>query len=246
MPQYVRLLNTDPTPFRFHHNNIKRSVPPGGDVIVPWDLATTLFGDPFLIDGERDKERTRSLKRARGVFNYELGMESDEAFDARRPHIEVWDIETSPAERIYMLIEDPEGYYSDLAISEANAATGGREDEITMLNARISALTQQMSRMMNVLAGAPQMPQGQTVIPSSDTGPTLTQEQEAAALTNAQAFGTVQIPDENAAPEPIVLDDGTVSGAEVPGATTDAAPGSVPPPPPAPTPTPKPRGKPAQ
>jgi len=168
VPQFVRLVNTDDRPFDFHHNNIKKIVPGGGDTIVPWDIACTLFGNPTLVDTTRDPARALSLKQARGNFNYMLGMETDESFDARRPHVEVWDVEQSPMQRIYMLIEDPEGTRENVGLTSLQ----GKSD-IEILQNQVAVLTQHLARLTE-MQSRPTMesrPDGQTVIPSNDTAP---------------------------------------------------------------------------
>lgn len=172
MPQFVRLVNTDlDRPFDFHHNNIKKIVPGGGDTIVPWDIACTLFGNPTLVDTTRDPARALSLKQARGNFNYMLGMETDEAFEARRPHVETWDVEQSPPVRIFMLIEDPEGTIENVGLSSMAGKT-----DIEILQNQVAVLTQHLARLTEMQLHQAQVattnrPDGQTIIPSNDTGP---------------------------------------------------------------------------
>lgn len=166
MPMFVRLVNMDAKPFDFHHANVKRIVPPGGDTIVPWELAITLFGDPTVVDTPRAKDRQRSIQQCRSNFGYMDGGETAEAFDERRPHIEVWDIETSPPERLHMLIEDPEGL---LGNPEALLG-GGQGDVMEQMSRQIAALTRMVEQMAgaNLAAQIVNRPDGQTVIPSTD------------------------------------------------------------------------------
>lgn len=206
MPQFVRLVNVDTRPFDFHARNAKRVVPVGGETIVPWDLAITLFGDPFSVDEPRSPERTMALKRCRAVWGYMDGLESMEEFEARRTHVEVWDIETSPFQRIHMLIEDPEGM-----LSAEYAPDNGEQDMVAMLTQRMAVMQAQIERLINSQAGAA-LPSSQTVIPSNDAAPiqlpgTMSQQELAEQAERARVmaqFGGVPMPDDTAAPVQVV------------------------------------------
>ncbi len=165
--EYVKLVNTDDVKFTFHQNNQRRVIEPHGDTIVPWDLATTLFGDPRAIDDGRNKARTQALKRARGNFNYELGIENDETFDARRPHIEVYD--ATSGERVYMLIEDPDG---DMCGAQILIDT--ESSEIEMLRRQMAAMEARMMQMTERMTSRPApMSEGQQRTVSVDAGPAV-------------------------------------------------------------------------
>lgn len=163
MPDFVRVVNTDVKPFFYHHKDAKKSIPAGRESMMPWPLAVTLFGDPFAIDAEKKPDRKDSLRRARAVFNYELGMESDEAFMARIPKFEVYDTETN--QRIYMLIEDPDGEHADEYVPmdiESNDTVGLLTQQIKMMQEQIGKLIAMQTNQ------APAMASGQTSTPSGD------------------------------------------------------------------------------
>lgn len=205
-PQFVKIANADVRPFDFHHRNIKRIVKPGADTIVPWDLAVTLLGDPFLVDEPRNPARTLGLKHARSVWGYMDGMETMEEFDARRLHLEVWDIETSPNQRIHMLVEDPDGM-----MTGDYAPDNGEQDQMSMLMQRMAVMQQMIDRLINTQS-APQLPNTQTVIPSNDAGPQplpltpldIAAQQEHARTMAQFAAAGITAPDDTAAPIQVV------------------------------------------
>lgn len=166
MPDFVRVVNTMPTKFQYHSLNVKKIIPPGKETMMPWDLACSLFGDPFTVDSPRKPDRTDALRRARSNWNYELGMETMEAFDARRQHLEVYDMETS--QRLYMLIDDPDGEHTDEYVSPAEDST----DQMVLLQRQVQALTAQLTVLIDQqVQNPPSLPLGQTSTVSTD-GPT--------------------------------------------------------------------------
>lgn len=166
MPEYVRVENTDSRQFTYHDNNTKKAIPPGKGVMMRWDLATTLFGDPFAMNSEKKPDRTAALTRARGNFNFELGMETMDAFESRRPHLEVYDADTQ--QRIFMLIDDPDGIHTAEYVP-LDADSGSREQ---LLEARLVEMQQQITLLINQrTATAPPMASGATVTASVDGPP---------------------------------------------------------------------------
>lgn len=159
MPQFAKLHNHGSIEFDFHYHNEKRIIKPGGDAIVPWDLATTLFGDPGEADLPRDARRTATYRRIRNLYGYLEGMETSESWEARRPKIHVYDLETS--ERIYMTIEDPQGLHA------YNAPVEG-QSEIEMLTRQIQSLTQTVNALLAKTTSETAEASGDTVIPSTD------------------------------------------------------------------------------
>lgn len=162
MPEFVRVVNTGETNFDFYHNNTKKRIPPGKEFAMPWALATSLFGDPFLRDQPKKPDRTDALRRARGNFNFELGMETMEHFHSRLPKFEVYDMET--VQRIHMLIEDPEGELIGMfqpADIEADDKVGLLQRQVEMLMGQLSTLIQQSNQQV-------EMPTGNTATASTD------------------------------------------------------------------------------
>lgn len=134
MPQFVKLVNENPTPFDFHHKNKKKIIPPYGDAVVPWDLACTLFGDPYLLDDGKNNDRTRVAKQVKGNFGFMSGMMTAEEWEVTRPHVAVYDLENG--ERIYMLLEDPEGLHSLPDQAEVD-----NSDQLAFLTRQVAQLT---------------------------------------------------------------------------------------------------------
>lgn len=159
MPQFVRIVNTDDRPFDYHYRNQKHVVSPRADTVVPWDCACSLFGDPAIVDTPRNKDRTRVYKQVRGLYNYEDGTERVEDWEARRPHIEVYDLDTN--ERIYMVIDDPKGLMSNPDLG-AKSST-----DVEFLTRQIQQLTS-LVMSMQAQDQARQRIAGQTIVPSDD------------------------------------------------------------------------------
>lgn len=113
--QFVRMINVGTKPYDFHQANKKRILQVGEEAMVPWDLATSLFGDPFTTDTPKEPARTRAWQQASGIHNFTTveseaksrGIPTEEYWDSIKPNIQVFDVETN--ERIYMVIEDQDG-----------------------------------------------------------------------------------------------------------------------------------------
>ena len=105
--QFVRLVNKGTIPYDFHMNQVKRIIPPGGDAMVPWHVATSLFGDPFTTDTTTDQARQRAWTQSAIAHNYHVGGMTEEEWQSIRPQIETYDVETG--NRVYMVLEDPSG-----------------------------------------------------------------------------------------------------------------------------------------
>lgn len=161
--QFVRLVNRDNRPFDFHQSNKKRILQPGQEAMVPWDIATSLFGDPAAIDTTTDQARTRVWKQSRGQFGYQSGSMTMEEWEELRPKVEVYDVETG--ERIYMVIEDPEGnlYGPNRVMSNDTINAGALEAQLAHMQKQVDTLTQLL-----LAQNAQTAPQGQSVVSSED------------------------------------------------------------------------------
>ena len=167
--QFVRLVNAGDTPYDFHQAQKKRVLRPGEEAMVPWDLATSLFGDPFTFDTVKEPARTRAWQQASGIHNYTslegdakmLGVTAAELWEQRRPKIQVYDVETG--NRIFMVIEDQEG------IMNANLNLGESAQSNEQLNSAF--LQQQISELQKTIATLVQvqMAQLQTTQPVGQT-----------------------------------------------------------------------------
>lgn len=111
-PQVVRVRNPRKDPYKDQYANVKYTIPPGGEVIVPWQAAALWLGDPRVVDDEnrglfaRADELHRVLTRmGSGGLDDRRLSEADRA-RADHPGIEVYDIDSN---RIEMLVDDPEG-----------------------------------------------------------------------------------------------------------------------------------------
>jgi hypothetical protein len=165
--QFVRLVNKDSRPFDFHQNQVKRILGPGDEAMVPWDIATSLFGDPYAVDTTNDQSRTRALKQSRGQFGYQLGGMTEEEWQEIRPKIEVYDVESG--ERIYMVLEDPQGVHG---LPGAPAEVDGLANaNLSTIEAQLAATQRQVELLTAILlkTQADEAPQGQSVVASEDS-----------------------------------------------------------------------------
>lgn len=162
MPDYVRVTNLDDKPFQYHMDNVKKRIPPGKDMMMPWGLACTLFGDPFLTDQPKKPDRTDALRRARGNFNYELGMESMDTFMSRVPKLKIHDMETG--QEIHMLLWDPEGEHRDDFVSPDVDAS----DTVTMLSNQLALVQAQLQQILAAQQQYSPELMGQTQVVSTD------------------------------------------------------------------------------
>lgn len=163
MPQYVRLVNKDTKPFQFFlPGGHERIIAPGGDAMVPWGTACSWLGDPTLIDMPKDPQRTRCHSQVRGYYGYQVGIETTAEWEARRPHVEVYDVETG--DRVYMIIEDPEGKITQNL--DLDASMGEQE----VMQRQIALLTQRLNELAAQTTATPAAtPEGQTATVSVDS-----------------------------------------------------------------------------
>jgi len=154
MPDFVKLVNENDVPFDFHQNNAKRVINPGEDVIVPWPIAVTLFGHPNIPNIPPANERSKMYEKIRARHNYSEGLkEPGRDWDAVRPRVSVWDLETN--EQVIMLIDDPSGEHAGAVAPQKPI---GKEQDMEALQRQVAALTAQMERMAMKANAAPSSP----------------------------------------------------------------------------------------
>lgn len=168
MPQFVKFTNEGDRPFDFHHQNKKRVIGPGEDAIVPWDLACSLFGDPYTLDDGKKNDRQRTIKSVRGNFGYQSGMMTEDEWDAIRPHVAVYDLETQS--RIYMILEDPDGLKSlpDVEVIEANDQVAYLQRQLAQVQATLATLTQRDHDTAQAATSSHGAGEGNILAPSTD------------------------------------------------------------------------------
>jgi len=162
MPDFVRVTNSDTDKFIYHASNVRKILPPGKDVMMPWDLACSLFGDPFLTDAPKKPDRTDAIRRCRGNFNYELGMETMDHFMDRIPKLQVHDMETG--QELFMLLWDAEGERLEEYVSPSAEST----DAVTLLQQQVQALTTQIGLLISNRQQTPPDLVGQLPVVSTD------------------------------------------------------------------------------
>lgn len=153
MPDFVKLVNKGQQPFDFHQNNAKRVIEPGGDVIVPWNIAATLFGDPNIPDIPPVNERTRMYGKIRARHNFSNGLMTESDWEDLKPDIGVYDIENNG--EIIMLIDDPEGNHMG---GFTPSPAPSKQNDVEALQRQIAALTAQVERVVGQQNAAPTPP----------------------------------------------------------------------------------------
>lgn len=162
--QFVRLVNVGDKPYDFHQSNRKRILQPGEEAMVPWDVATSLFGDPTATNTTKDMARQRAWDQAAANHNYRVGTMTAEQWEERRPKIAVFDVETG--NRIYMVLEDQDGtLYSGQAVPSNSTMN------VEALQAQIAQLTKTVDVLVRAQLAAVQGATGQTVVASADAAP---------------------------------------------------------------------------
>jgi hypothetical protein len=214
MPEFVKIINEDTKPFDFHQNNAKRIVEPGGDVIVPWGIACTLFGNPNIPDIPPANERTRMYAKLRSMYNFGAGLHQDERWEDRRPKVRVFDLEGNA--EIIMLIDDPEGKH--MGVFNPNKSPD-KQTDVDALQRQIAVLTQQVTRLVNreqatPAANAPGTTNSPTAVEDGPGGdvdsvfnlPTVptADDSDTATADNPQAVptGEIEEADDDSPPDP--------------------------------------------
>lgn len=160
--QFVRLVNTGDRVFDYHYQSQKHLIAPGADRIVPWDCASSLFGDPFTMDSSSDRARTRVYKQTRGFYNYSDGTTTEEQWEVLRPKIEVYDLETN--QRIFMVIEDPDGRKTG-----DNPTPDQAGSDVETMQRTIAVLSQQVESLLSAQ-------QQQAADPARGQGPLVSRD----------------------------------------------------------------------
>ncbi|MCZ2110628.1 MAG: hypothetical protein LC118_13860 [Dehalococcoidia bacterium] len=136
--QLVKIHNTHSTnPMRLVHDGMGTvTIPPGAEVILDFSYATVAFGHPAAMNAGVNKDRDAALAQARTYWGMYPGMNEDE-WDAKMPSFEVHDMEGN---RIYMVLEDPEGLHQAPELFLEAETGGSLQDQIAALQAQTERL----------------------------------------------------------------------------------------------------------
>jgi hypothetical protein len=158
--QMVRLVNKSDTDFKDMYNSVTYRVPAGSDGFAPFDAACLWFGDPSSQDlSARDRGRTDEYERLRVRY----GVYADEhRFDGALPDIEVY---TLDGDRVTMVREDPTGELGQVA--NPFTATSNADP----LAARMNAMQDQMTRLLDAIGTLPADQQAMVVEAARGTTP---------------------------------------------------------------------------
>ena len=182
MPDFVKLVNESTKPFDFHQSNARRIIDPGEDVIVPWNIAVTLFGHPNLTDVPPANERTKMYEKIRSRHNYSAGLMTESEWENVRPRIAVYDLERDT--EVIMLIDDPEGNHMHTA---PDLTASGKKQDADALMRQIATLTRQVEKLIAGSQTGPQeAAQGNTASPTAvEDGPGTKQRDAPVGIDDA-------------------------------------------------------------
>jgi hypothetical protein len=116
------------------------TIPPGGEVVMPWDVFVCFFGDPKARNlSPQRMDRRDAYNRIR--FKYGA-LDDNELWEQNRPRVECYRIN---GEQITPLCDDPDG----VDVHEATMSVSGME----AMQAQIASLQQQLAAMQTIQAG---------------------------------------------------------------------------------------------
>ena len=167
-PAFVRLVNRLPEQFfrGKYHTGHPLAIPPSSEVIVPWDTACFLCGDPYLLDvSPREAYRSQQLMRLQVYYGC-TDVDIEDVAD-RFPQLDCLDVDGTP---ILMIIHDPKGLHAPGA--PAQYAGSG---EIDMLREQVRAMQHNHDALLALLnsretAQAAQVSPGDEARDGSTTG----------------------------------------------------------------------------
>lgn len=132
--QLAKVVNKHSEPFRGKYDNQQYLIAPGSETVVPMDAVRNWLGNPDAADlDDKRRDRTEEFRRIRakyGVYEY------DERMEENFPRLEVYTLE---GERIYTVIDDPEG--KNVARNIRDAQPQDVNAQVAMLQQQINALT---------------------------------------------------------------------------------------------------------
>lgn len=125
MSQYARIRNVGTETWNDGQPGHPYSIPPGGEVMVPWDIMCVWLGDPNARDSAKEPERANEISR----LHIRYGVNSAVAGDDRpgwadaMPKLEAFDVDGTP---LATVAAHPEGATAPAAtpiLSPAEAST---------------------------------------------------------------------------------------------------------------------------
>lgn len=137
----VKLTNTGSTPVVFYGAD-KVTLEAGKSKIVRWEFATNWLGNPEL-HGDIRKVR---YDLARLQWGYEDGIDTDDTWDYKRPHIAV---ETLDGDPINMVLDDPTGALGFNGLSGSSLDIDSNDTQV--LRAQLAEQRARMERIEALL-----------------------------------------------------------------------------------------------
>jgi hypothetical protein len=183
----VQITNVGSTPVTFNGNE-RITLAPGAARLVPWEFATAWLGDPNL----NPADRIYAYSQTRLLWGYSAGLDTDEAFEAdKRPKVEVHSTdvtgEDGKPQRLYMLLDDPEGKLAGGAPSDGDLAL---DADVNLLRQQLRDQQERMARLEAALIARTDV----AVDPSTATA-LATAATTAGAVAGAELPAAVPTPD---------------------------------------------------
>lgn len=138
----IRVLNVGSEPIRQRYLRHWWTIPPGGEVVMPWDVFVCFFGDPRAKNlSPQRMDRRDAYNRIR--FKYGA-LDNDDLWDQNRPRVECFRIN---GEQITPLCDDPDG----VDVTDATMSVAGYE----AMQQQIAHLQQQLAAMQSIATAGP-------------------------------------------------------------------------------------------
>lgn len=225
----VKVRNVGPYEFDIPHRGEVATIPPGGEAVVTWDAATSMFGDPTIMNTPTNPARSDRYEQVRAMHNFHRGFDTEteairlrmgdigadkSSWEAKRPKIEVSTVDTN--EPITMLIDDPTGKATNPEI--VSGLTQLDVSNAAQVNATIAEMQDQISRLTSVLAVLDPKVVASALAPDlSDDGPVASTFDPANTAVSdwahEQVHGDVKVPISE--PVAIATDDGPTGPAVI-------------------------------
>lgn len=186
-----RNVGDKPVPLK-HAGMGKVILQPGKSAILPIEYATLNVGHPNARNEGKNLWRDQAYKHIRTRWGFYPGLMTEEEWDEMKPTIELY---TLDGERLYSVIDDPEGVMGNPETVEGQPAGDAfLQSQVAAMQKQIERLTALIAAQQGVDTPVPAIGKPELQVPSEG----FTPEQLAAAMSQTTFDNAV----ENTIPEP--------------------------------------------
>lgn len=157
--QVIKFRNVDTRPIRLknrQHGDV--TLKPGQETVLPLAYATVNLGNPYAQNVGRNREREEQFKDVRRRWGFYPGLMPESDWDEIKPKIELY---TLDGERLYSVIEDPDGVMSQPVIESEDTSTLALKAQLVAMQKQIEQLTAVIAAQQTT-ASAPTEKDGDT------------------------------------------------------------------------------------